>query len=281
MPRRLDIHISDSVWQALEQRRRETGESLAEIVESTLCEAFELDKHSLFQVSTSGALVQGVFSGVLTVKELARHGDFGLGTFAGLDGELIVIDGECFRATADGVVDRAADDRLVPFALVTNFVPDVETELGPIADIGSLQSQLDALRPSENQFVGIRAQGSFDRLHMRAACPARGSEGLLEATEHQSEFEARDVVGTLVGFWAPTYATAVSVPGYHFHFISEDRSLGGHLLELQTGMLDVGLQVESDVHLAIPETEEFLTANLSGEQGDALRKAETVSRLDR
>lgn len=281
MPRRLDVKISDSVWQAIDERRRETGENLSEIVEATLCEAFDLSKHTLFQVSTSGALVQGVFSGVLTVKELHRHGDFGLGTFAGLDGELIMIDGECFRAGASGAVERASGDRLVPFALVTDFDPDVETELGPIADVGSMQSLLDGLRPSENQFVGIRANGSFDRLHMRAACPARGSEGLVEATAHQSEFEARESPGTLVGFWAPTYATAVSVPGYHFHFISDDRSVGGHVLELKAAKLDVELQVQSDVHLAIPETEEFLAANLSGESSDALRKAETASRSDR
>lgn len=281
MSPRLDTEISDSVWHALEKRGRETGESLAEMVETALCEALALEKHSLFQVSTSNALVKGVFSGVMTVGELRRHGDFGLGTFAGLDGELIMVDGECFRATAGGEVDPVSDDRRVPFALATVFEADVETTMNRVLDIDSLQSRLDGLRPSENLFAGIRVEGGFERLELRAACPARAAEGLLEATRHQSEFAAEDVAGTLVGFWAPHYATSVSVPGYHFHFISDDRSAGGHVLELRAEELSVAMQLQSEIHLAIPETEEFLTADLSGDHRDALHEAESVSGSNR
>ncbi len=275
--RRIELEISESVWSELQRRRRETGYDLSRLVDSTLCDAFDLDVHSLFQVSTSNALVQGVFAGAVTVGELRRHGDFGLGTFTGLDGELIMIEGQTFRATVAGVVTVVSDDREVPFALVTRFVGDTSRTVEPVPDLESLTNELDRLRPSQNLFAGIRVDARFDSLVMRAACPARPGEGLAEATHHQSEFEATGVPGTLVGFWAPEYARAVGVPGFHFHFISADRSLGGHLLELSARSAEVELQTESRFHLAIPETAEFLRADLSGDHQEALAEAETRS----
>lgn len=275
MAPQLIVDVSESVWNALRARQRATGQELSRIVDTALSETFDLDRHSLFQVSTSNALVRGVFGGVTTVADLRRHGDFGLGTFSGLDGELVMLDGECFRATAGGVVNSVRDDREVPFALVTHFVSDIERTVADTVDLASLTEHIDQVRPSENLFVGMRVDGRFDSLMMRAACPARDGEGLLEATRHQSEFHADDIDGSLVGFWAPGYSKAVSVPGYHFHFIADDRSLGGHVLDLRASDIAFRLQLESELHLAIPETAEFLSADLSGEHEEALEEAET------
>lgn len=278
MTRRIEIELSESVWTELQRRNQETGASLSTLADDALCKAFELERHTLFQVSTSNALAQGVFSGAVTVGELRRHGDFGLGTFAGLDGELVLIDGECFQAGFAGDVVAVDDDWEVPFALVTRFVSDLETGIETANSLVDLGDQIDSLRPSENLFAGIRIDATFDTLTLRAACPARPGEGLLEATRHQSEYTVDGHVGTLVGFWAPEYARAVGVPGYHFHFISDDRKLGGHVLDVGGGPLQVAMQVESGLHLAIPETAAFLSADLSGDHGAEIEAAETVSR---
>jgi acetolactate decarboxylase len=269
------VELSESVWTELKRLQDQRRADLSTIIDTTLADAFELERHALFQVSTSSALVKGVFAGAITVAQLKRHGDTGLGTFAGLDGELVMVEGECFRATAGGVVARADDEREVPFALVTRFVPDLEAETDRVSDIRSLQLQLDRHRPSQNIFAGVRVDGVFHELKMRAACPARDGEGLVAATRHQSEFSASGVEGTLIGFWAPDYTRAVSVPGHHLHFISADRSLGGHVLEMKASRLRIQMQLESEVHLAIPETEEFLAADLDGDHRRALDIAET------
>ena len=52
----------------------------------------------MYQVSTLQALALGYSRSVVTVGELLRHGDTGLGTFEDVDGEMIVIDGNCYRA---------------------------------------------------------------------------------------------------------------------------------------------------------------------------------------
>lgn len=280
MSPRIESEVSESVWRGVERRRRETGQSLSQVVDSLLSEALGLQRHSLFQVSTSKALVRGVFDGTTTVGELKRHGDFGLGTFARLDGELIMIDGECFQASSGGTVRPAEDDWETPFALVTRFHADAESDIDAADSIDALFTELDALRSSQNVFVGVRLDGRFDGLSMRAACPARPGEGLLEATRHQSEFEVTDLTGTLVGFWAPEYATSVSVPGYHFHFIADDRSVGGHVFGCRGRDLRVRLHTESDLHLALPETAEFLTADLGGDHSADLRQAETRTPSD-
>ena len=247
---------------------------MSTVVDRALATALDLQRHSLFQVSTSNALVQGVFQGAVTVAELKQNGDFGLGTFEGLDGELIMLDGLCYRATGGGAITSPPDDARVPFAVVTHFRSDMSLTAGPgsLADLAEL---LDAARPSENLFVGIRATGRFERLSLRAACAAASGETLLEATAHQSEFTVDEEEGTLIGFWAPLYARAVNVPGYHFHFISGDHGLGGHVLDMEASALEVGIHVESELHIAIPETEEFLAADLSGDHQEALHQAET------
>lgn len=266
------------VWSALVGRRATTGERLDHLVDSLLAEALELERHSLFQVSTSNALVQGLFGGVITVGDLRRHGDFGLGTFSGLDGEMVMIGGDCFRATAGGVVEDVDDSREVPYALVTRYSADFEETVEASAGLDELTGKIDSMRPSENLFVGVRVDGRFEHLSMRAACRALPGENLVEATSHQSEFDVSDATGSLVGFWSPTYSRAIGVPGYHFHFISDDRETGGHVLGLKTGRCQISLHTESDLHLALPGTAEFLAADLSGDHEEELRTVESERR---
>ncbi len=274
MVRQLHTRISDSLHDALHARAAATGDSVDHLVQAALAEAFEIEHHSLFQVSTSSALVDGVFQGCLNVESLLQHGDFGLGTFDSLDGEMIVLGGECFQARSDGTVALAPADELTPFAVVTNFTADDSDQLSAVASWWDLIDQLDRHRESENSFVGIRVSGLFTQLSLRAACKSVPGLDLVEATEHQAEFEFTDIAGTLVGFWSPHFAGAVSIAGYHLHFISDDRAHGGHVLDLAGDELALELHRVNDLHLAIPETQEFLSAALQADNDDALEIAE-------
>lgn len=271
---RLKCRISNSLRDALQREMARTGDNLSHVVQQALSEAFGLEHHSLFQVSTSGAVVKGVFKGCTTVGDLRSHGDFGLGTFEDLDGELVMLDGHCFQAGAGGVTVEAEDSWRVPFATVTRFVADRTVDLSDIISLDSLQQKLDEIRPSENIFLGLRISGLFERVGMRAACRALPGEGLVEATSHQSEFGFDNIEGTLVGVWTPTYAKAIGVPGHHFHFISKDHSKGGHVLDVKASRLLASLHLETDIHIGIPETRAFLEADLQDDPSDALDIAE-------
>jgi hypothetical protein len=80
MPR-LTTEVYQSLMDALLAHCEKTGEPLRHFVSRALSEALGLDHSTLFQVSTTGALVQGVYNEAVTVGGLRTHGDFGLGTF--------------------------------------------------------------------------------------------------------------------------------------------------------------------------------------------------------
>ena len=270
----LQTRVSASIWHALQERSRTSGQSVAHIVQMALAEALDIEHHSIFQVSTSGAIVQGLYQGCVTVADLRRHGDLGLGTFEDLDGEMILIDGHCFQARSDGTVVEAPDDALTPFASVVNFAADSTADLAAIGSYAELTERLDALRSSRNGMVSLRATGHFSAMRVRTACRTESGVDLVEATANQRVFDYAEVAGTLVGFWSPGYAKSIAISGWHLHFISDDRTKGGHVLDLAVPELHVELNDVNDVHLAIPETAAFLEADLQEDNEEALRVAE-------
>ena len=274
MAKELQTKISETLWQALRDRAASSGQSVSHIVQAALAEALDVEHHSIFQVSTSGAIVEGLFQGCVSVADLRRHGDLGLGTFEDLDGEMILIDGRCYQARSDGSVTEAPDDELTPFASVVNFAADEVHTLATISTWEDFTQQVDAFRTSDNSIIAIRAHGHFDTMEVRTACKTESGTDLVHAVANQALFTFDNISGSLVGFWSPAYAQAISIAGYHVHFISDDRQHGGHVLQLTAKDLPLELHLVSDIHLAIPETQAFLQADLSGDTTAALQQAE-------
>ena len=231
-------------------------------------------RHTLYQVSTATALVEGIYQGAIRVGTLREHGDLGLGTFENLDGEMVMVDGRVFQARSDGSVRECDDDVLSPFAVVTRFEPDNEMTMARCPDLKHLAGRFDVLRPSDNFFFAVRVDGHFDYVRTRAMCRTAEGVPLVEAAAVQPEFVSCGVAGTLVGFWTPEYARTLNVPGYHLHFVSDDRKHGGHLLECRGTDLSLQIQREGDYHLAFPDTEDFFHADLRRDPGADLAKAE-------
>jgi acetolactate decarboxylase len=273
MPK-LTVDLYQSLYDALHAQSGQTGEPVAHIVRRALSDALGLDHATLFQVSTTGALVQGVYRGAMTLGTLKEHGDFGLGTFDGLDGEMVAFDGDFYQVHANGKIEEPADNSLVPFAVVTNFRPTRRAKLPGFRSLTELTSALDGMRRSDNLFFAVRMDGSFGSIHTRAACKAEEGVSLVSATSHQAEFTIDNATGTIVGFWSPPYARTLNVTGWHLHFLSADRKSGGHVLECSGCDLAAALQDLDDVRLAIPETREFLEADLTQDPTAALNITE-------
>jgi acetolactate decarboxylase len=274
----LICEISETLMQALAARSARTGEPLAHIVMSSLADTLEIEHSTLFQVSTSTALVKGVYNGVVTVGELKQHGDFGLGTFDGLDGEMLALDGHFYQVRSSGGVSEPGDDARVPFAVVTAFREDRAFVIDHVDGFNDLATQLDRMRRTENLFCAVRIEGRFARLRARAACKAASGESLVDATSRQSEFDFTNAVGTLAGFLTPKYARSINVAGWHLHFVTDDRTGGGHLLDCQGVGLRAKIQDLADVRIAIPETAAFLQADLSQDPSRDLDIAERGGR---
>ena len=223
----------------------------------------QVDRETLFQVSTLGALSVGVYDGVTTYGEVEEHGDMGLGTFQGLDGEMVAVDGEYYQVKTDGVAYPVDDSALTPFAAVTFFDSDREGIPAEGLDYEGLQAFIDALRPSDNVFYAIRIDGEFEYVKARSV---PGQEEpyppLSEVVEKQTVFEFEHAEGTMVGFWCPSYVGNINASGYHLHFLTADREAGGHVLDLRLGEVTVYIDETPDFIMQLPETEEFLEADL-------------------
>ena len=164
--------VSQSIKEALAERAEETGHSVDHIVRSALAEYLQLQHGTLFQVSKGGALVEGLYRGEMTVGILRGYGDHGVGTFDGLDGELVVADGRVFQIRSDGGVSEAEDAIRTPFALITRFHPEIIGHVATCTSYGDLQRQLDAWRPSDHDFYAIRVEARFAEIVSRAVRPS-------------------------------------------------------------------------------------------------------------
>lgn len=268
------VNLSQSLLAGLHARAKETGESIDHVVQSALARELAVPQHTLFQVSTSTALVQGVYQGCVSVGTVRQHGDFGLGTFDALDGEGLMLDGHVYQALGDGTVSEVPDTATAPFWVSARFQADRGTTLAAVDGWDDLCRQIDAERRSPNLFAAVRVDGVFDTIHYRVACKSAPGTDLVTATSHQAEFSHSAIAGTLIGFWSPVYARTFNIPGYHLHFLSFDRHSGGHVLGVSGRSLQLQVMDANDLVMALPETESFLKADLSGDPSSALSKAE-------
>ena len=229
-------------------------------------------RRSLYQISTSTALVEGVHSGSVSSSVLLEQGDFGLGTFENLDGEMVILDGRIYQV-ADRVRHRT-DDFLIPFASVTHFRAKSSFDIENVEGLEDIELACDQQRISDNLFYALRLDGIFETIHARAVHTVPQNTRLLDAAKTQSEFHFENIEGTLVGFWSPRYSSSFSIPGYHLHFISTDRTKGGHLLDCSARKLKARVQILSEYNIRLPDSGPFLTTNLSKDPASELAKTE-------
>jgi acetolactate decarboxylase len=188
-------------------------------------------------------LNQGGYDGTTTVAEVQRLGDFGIGTLEGLDGEMILLDGIVYHAPASGTLRIAGRKEVIPFATLTQFRSERSFSTTSFADYAGLQSHLTTAIPDQSSIHAIAVKGRFKTLKIRA--PRKQNvpyPPLAEALKTQAIFELTNVEGTFVGFRFPAYFGSVNAPGYHFHFVSADRTRGGHVLEAKADTVAVSVQ---------------------------------------
>jgi acetolactate decarboxylase len=209
----------------------------------------------IVQVSMIEALLDGCYDGDVTVAELAGHGDFGLGTLEGLDGELVVVDGEFWNINYDGVARRAPESAGVPFAALVNFEAAQHFHIsGPMA-MAALHEELLRHFPDPDACYALRLEGSFGPVTFRSVArqepPYRPLAEVIATDEKQ--FTVDHLTGTIVGFHFPDMAAEMNQPGFHFHMVTADRTTGGHVYDVTVQDVEVTVGVSHSVHVELPE----------------------------
>jgi acetolactate decarboxylase len=235
----------------------------------------EHEPHVLFQASTVGALLEGAYEGDVSFAQLAEHGDLGLGTLNALDGEMIAVDGHFYRADVEGAIDVVDPTAETPFAVVVWFEPEIEFELDRPLDHDAFIGALDRRMPAGASSWAVRIDGEFELVRARSV-PRQDPpyRPLGEVVADQHVFELPYVSGTVIGFRFPDYAEGLEVSGYHLHFISEDRSRGGHVLECRPTRGRVRIDPSTDLHVELPPGVELESAEIAESTREALRRAE-------
>jgi acetolactate decarboxylase len=185
----------------------------------------------LYQVSRMDHLSQGGYEEVTTVGNLLNYGSVGMGTFTGMNGEMIIVDGHCYQATVEGKLNEAKSDWGVPFAQVGYFMKDGETALTGTMNMSVADSTIFETFPTDQRFYILRIDGTFDNITVRSI-PAQTEPypPLVDVIANQSVFQYSNLKGTIIGIWTPSFANGSSTPGFHMHFVSADRTVGGHVL---------------------------------------------------
>ena len=231
--------------------------------------------HEVYQSSTINALLEGVYDGTMTYGQLRKHGDFGIGTFNGLDGEMIGFDSHFWQITADGRAHTVPDEYQTPFATVLFFNPHIQQKLEGPLDYSGLCRLMDGIIESANLFSAIRIDGRFHHIRTRSVSrQTKPYPPLTAVTENQPVFDLNEVSGTLAGFRFPEFADGMNVPGYHLHFLSDDRLTGGHVLALEIEHARLAIDDTSNFHIELPTDASFLSADLGGNRSDDIEMVE-------
>lgn len=219
------------------------------------------------------ALVEGIYRADTTIGLLRQKGNLGIGTFNDLDGEMVLLDGTVYCLRPHGDAEVIPDDVKTPFALTTLFEGDTEDRFGRVAEAAFEQAVLD-LVPSPNLMYAIRIDGHFDVVRARSVPKMSNYLPLAEIANLQTVFEFTDVEGTIVGFYTPSFLAGVHLSGLHLHFITRDRTRGGHLLGAASRDVTVKLQHAASVELGLPMTFDFLTMERTRDMEADLDKVE-------
>ncbi|MFA5312148.1 MAG: acetolactate decarboxylase [Methanomassiliicoccales archaeon] len=206
----------------------------------------------IYQIGTLEGLLNGDFEGKITVGELLEHGSYGLGTFDGIDGEMIVIDGECYRVAADGSVTLMPSTSTTPFASVTDLFDEGSVTVTANTNYSGLKERLMSSLENDQAFYMFVIHATYANVTVRSV-PGQQIPypPLADVIEQQSIYHLENVTGTLIGFYAPSYIGTVDQAGFHFHFISDDRTQGGHVLDLQLENVEVHLDMKLGLDLEL------------------------------
>lgn len=233
-------------------------------------------KNSLFQYGIADAFVGGYFDATYPWKTLKQHGNFGLGAPGELDGELTINDGKAYQTTANGKTIQVADSFKTSLAFVTFFAPQTTFTIKAGTDQATVYQQIDEKLKNRNGMYAIRITGVFNQIKTRAfpSYTTKPYPPLATLLHTQRFFEMSNIHGVLIGYKLPTYINGISIEGYHFHFLSADRTQGGHLLGFKGEDLKIEIAEMKDFKLSVPEDPAFKRFEFKKKENKDLEKVE-------
>ncbi|KAI8580118.1 hypothetical protein K450DRAFT_238237 [Umbelopsis ramanniana AG] len=219
----------------------------------------------IYQYSIISAFMDGQTLHGIPLKDLGKHGDFGLGSFQLADGEMILVDGTAYRMSYDGSITVAEPSTCLPYAMVTFYTPTVTVAVAGMLK-PNFQKHIEDITPTaKNYFLAIRFDGVFKKMRFRIAKgqDVPGANVMKTITKTQRVIDMEDVEGTMIGFRSPGCYQGITVAGYHLHFIKKDRTTGGHCLDFEIQKGITGISIIRQIDIELPDSDDFCEADLT------------------
>ena len=122
----------------------------------------------------------------------------------------------------------------------------------------------------------VRIDGHFSEIYARSEA---GYESRFIAlkdilSEQQKDFQFADIDGTLISIYYPDYMDGINAVGWHLHFLSKDRTLGGHVFEM--GLRNAGVKFDkiSRIEIQLPTDIEFDIYSLKSVSSEEIKQVE-------
>jgi alpha-acetolactate decarboxylase len=221
--------------------------------------------NEIFQVSTFNSFYNGNFEGKYPIGNLKMHGDTGIGSISGVDGEMMMLNGVVYQAKPDGHIYVVENSKKTPFAMVTYFKTNKVVTVNKEMNSTEFEHYLNSKLPSKNMFYSFKIIGTFDNVTARSVeKQVKPYTTLSEVYKnHQTVFNFSDINGTMVGFWCPAYASGVNKNEYHFHFLSADKQDGGHVLDFKVKKVIVEIDYIPNMYVLLPKNDSSLDGSLT------------------
>jgi acetolactate decarboxylase len=258
----IPLEIPSELAEELDSLSRTLSLSKAVIAEKALRQYLEGNRNAVYLSAPVNAMMKGIYVEQTTIGHVRRNGNFGLGTFNHLDGEMVMLDGKVYQLSADGFTHDVEDGVKTPFACVTNFTADTVEDIEGEFDDASFNQLLESMIPSNNMFYAIRIDGFFNHVKVWSVRKQENNTPLSAVADAQPEFEYDDIEGTLAGFYSPRFIKSLNMPGFHLHFLTADRKRGGHLHGCNLKRAVIGIQHVPRLIMDLPLTLDYLTADL-------------------
>lgn len=261
-PAESTLTLPEEFLQPIAEASKRLGMSSSEVIQAALHQFLHHDQeqNAVYLSAPVDALMKGCYEENTTIRELKQHGNFGLGTFNNLDGEMMMLDGTVYQLKEDGFAHEVSDTAETPFSCVTFFSPTTVEEIEQDLDYVGFKNLLERLMPSPNVFSAVRIDGEFSAIRLWSVSKQEAWRPISEVKP--KVFEYQNVRGTLAGFFTPRFIKSLLHPGYHLHFLTEDRLHGGHLDQCQLNRPTIGIQIIPRLELNLPITIDYLTARL-------------------
>ncbi len=223
----------------------------------------------IYSYSVLAGLNNSIFSGNLKIADFKTKGDLGLGTYEGLNGEMVFLDGTAWQVLENGNIVEADNETTTPYAVSTFFEEDGFVNISDTINYEKLKTIILDTKSSENYFYAFKITGKFDSI-LCGGAPKQDkpyTKTLGEIVSARPKFTGENISGTIVGFYSPAYVGEVTLAGFHLHFISDDRSIGGHLIDFKSSDLKISFDETKSMTFDLQDNTTFKEANLKSGQG--------------